>query len=373
MKPRVYFSLALSLISIPSFCSIAQAGVVLPVSFYTLPGGQGTGLGGAYTAVADGVYGQRWNPAGPALVKHLTVSSAYLYTHNANRNLNYQIGIGPVLNRVTGTHLFGGVVIPPARWTLWTGVGVYLARYELPGVEWRDETGGVEERDERGYVRRVPNGTFSFSDQTLMLSLSRRGIFSDPVFGRMSLGANFTFLRQNGGFGSQSSGFSTGLGVIHELSRRFRYGLTLRNLYSRLKRTNGIYDRLERELVLGVVRWMQAGLNDSLMVSLDVVNAAGQVWSLNGGMEYRLDVGPGKWLAMRGGLERVFPATRNDPRISAVVKGYGRTSPVLGIGYTARFLSKLYYTVDYSIDVDLDQAIATVGRRHNINVSFEVR
>lgn len=373
MKPRFCLSLALFLISSHALCGIAGAGVVLPVSLYTLPGGQGAGLGGAYTALADGVYGQRWNPAGPALVRHLTVSSAFLYTHDADGNRNYQIGVDPVLNRVTGTHLFAGVVIPPARWTLGTGVGIYLAHYELPGVEWRDENGGIEVTDAQGYVRRVPNGTFSFSDQTLMLSLSRRRILSDPILGSISLGVNFTLLRQNGAFGRQSSGFSAGLGLIHELSRRFRYGLALRNLYGRMKRTDGLRDRLERELVLGAVHWMQAGRNDSLLVSLDLIHTAGQAWSLNAGMEYRLGVGPGKWLSMRGGLGRSFPVTRNDLRIPAVVKGYGRTSPVLGIGYTARFLSRLFYTIDYSIDIDLDQAISTVGRRHNVNISFEIR
>jgi hypothetical protein len=109
------------------------------------------------------------------------------------------------------------------------------------------------------------------------------------------------------------------------------------------------------------------------MVSFDLVRAAGRVWSLNAGMEYRLDVGPGKWLSLRGGLERAFPATRTDPRIPALVKGYGRTSPVLGIGYAARLLGRLFYAVDYAIDADLNQAIATVGRRHNVNISFEVR
>ncbi|GEM_PF-5701170 len=373
MQSRFVLLLALSLLSAHALCGVAGAGIALPVSLYTPPGGQGAGLGGAYTAVADGVYGQRWNPAGPALVRHLTVSSAYLYTHNADGNLNYQIGVGPVLNRVTGAHLFGGAVIPPARETLGLGLGLYFARYELPGVEWRDENGGVEVRDAQGYVRRVPNGAFNFSDQTLMLSLSRRGILSDPVFGRISLGVHFTLLRQSGAFGSRSSGFGAGLGLIHELSRRFRYGLALRNLYGRLKRTDGVRDRLVRELALGAVRCVQAGRNDSLTVSIDLVKAAGQVWSLNAGMEYRLGVGPGKWLAVRGGLERAFPTTRTDPRIPAVVKGYGRTSPVLGIGYAARFLGRLFYAVDYAIDADLDQAIATVGRRHNINISFEMR
>lgn len=292
MKPKFCLPLALFLISLYVLCRTADAGIVQPVSLYTLPGGQGSGLGGAYTAVADGVYGQRWNPAGLALVRHLTLSSAFLYTHDAGRNLNYQIGVGPVSNRVTGAHLFGGVVLPPARRTFGTGIGLYFARYELPG---------------------------------------------------------------------------------HELSPHFRYGLTLRNLYSRMKGTDGVRDELERELVMGIVRWMQAGRNDSLLVSLDVMKAAGQVWSMNAGMEYRLDVGAEKWLALRGGLGHSFPVTRNDLRIPAIVKGYGRTNPVLGLGYRSRFLNRLFYTLDYSVDIDLDQAISTVGSRHNINISFEIR
>ncbi|MSS73834.1 MAG: hypothetical protein EXS64_20460 [Candidatus Latescibacteria bacterium] len=373
MKPKLCLPLALFLISLYALGGTADAGIVQPASLYTMPGGQGAGLGGAYTAVADGVYGQRWNPADLALVRHLTLSSAFLYTHDANQNLNYQIGAGPVLNRVTGTHLFGGVVLPPARRTLGTGIGLYFARYELPGVEWRDENGGVEVIDGQGYARRVPNGTFKFSDQTLMLSLAHRGLFYDPILGRFSLGASFALLRQNGAVGRQSSGFTTGFGVIHELSPHFRYGLTLRNLYSRMKGTDGVRDELERELVMGIVRWMQAGRNDSLLVSLDVMKAAGQVWSMNAGMEYRLDVGAEKWLALRGGLGHSFPVTRNDLRIPAIVKGYGRTNPVLGLGYRSRFLNRLFYTLDYSVDIDLDQAISTVGSRHNINISFEIR
>ena len=373
MKPRFYLSAAWFLTVAHALCDPAGAGVVLPVSLYTLPGGQGAGLGGAYTAVADGVYGQRWNPAGPALVRHPDVSSAFVYTHDADGNRNDQIGVGPALNRVTGTHLFAGVVIPPMPRTFGMGFGVYFSHYELPGVEWRDENGGIEVTDAQGYVRRIPNGTFNFSDQTLMLSLSRRGIFSDPTLGRFSLGASFTLLRQSGAVGNQSAGFSAGVGVIHELSRSFRYGLALRNLYSRIRGADGARDRLDRELVLGAARWMRAGRKDSLLTALDVVKTAGRLWSLNAGVEYRLTVGAGKWLALRGGMGHSFPITRNDLQSAAVVKGYGRTTPVLGMAYSSRFLGRLFYTIDYSTDLDMGQAIATVGRRHNINISFEMR
>lgn len=353
----IFRILLITAIGIVLFCERAEAGVSMPVSLHSVPGGQGEGLGGAYTAVAEGVYGQRWNPAGTAMVKHLTGGFSYLYTQNANDNLNFQLGADPVFNRVTGRHFFGGLVLPPGPRTAWIGVGLYYSRYVLPGIEIRDPTGRQ-------------TGRFDASDQTMMVSLAYPEVFYHPIVGRLSAGVNLSFLRQNLLIPPHPTGFSTGFGLIHEVTDRFRYGFALRNAYSRIKRPDDNVNRVEREVVLGgAYKW--EGRQKNFLFTADLVQTGGRIWSALFGGEYFRSVGHEKWIAIRGGGGFSPSHSREDVNAAVVFRGFRQSSGSLGLGYSARFQGNLFFTVDYS--VDLDQDINSIGHRHNVNMEFELR
>lgn len=338
----------------------AEAGIGLPVSFYTRPGD-------VYTAVPNGVYSNFLNPTASAVASYPAIGITYLYTRSANANVAYPTGEDeqPFSRRVTGTHFFTGVVLTPNSFPLRLlpfrlAASFYFSQYDLPGVEIRTP-------------ERTQQGTFDAHDRTIMISIARPDVFFHPRYGRFSMGLKVTFISQKAGPSSSSRGISSDIGGLYELPDQFRLGLVIRNFYSRINGPDKYLDHLEQENVWSIAFPRQISMSDTLLTAFDIVRK-NSLWSMNIGIEYSKRINESKWIAIRGGIGHSFSQSKeknSDLDKSVILKGYGHTSPVLGLSYTSHFMGHTFYKIDYSID--MDQSITTIGRRQRINLSFEFR
>ena len=155
-------------------------------------GARAVGMGGAYTAVADGAEGLFWNPAGAAQINHPQVATHYIHYLS-------DLHAGSI-----------GFAQPAGRWTTVSFSLRFLSAGGIPRTTVSDPTGAT-------------SGEFAATDLAFGAGLAFR------VGDRMMIGGNGSVIR--GGIDGESAlAFSGDAGVLfRDFFRRLKIGAAFRN------------------------------------------------------------------------------------------------------------------------------------------------
>ena len=243
-------------------------------------GAKPTALGGAYTALADGVYGLYWNPAG--ITK--TSKTEILFAHN-----NYFQDVNQEYLGIT--HKFGG------KHNFGFSVNI-LDNGEFDGTLITDATNHLN------------TGRFSAKDYALSLSyaVERKNIGS--------FGGTFKYINSKIKDAKATAvAFDVGWQLTREIKETpFSFGLTVSNIGTKMQ-----FDRDKEELPLtgrlGISARLDASENLCIIPTIDNVIMTNDKYRLNAGVDfefyrnYSLRAGYNDFNELSGGLTLGFGAT----------------------------------------------------------------
>ena len=245
-----------------------------------------TGLGGAFTAIADDANASWWNPAGLALLgKDKSISATYIPQVYADVKGLSDMLVTYGQGDVYGFGAIGGAI-----------------RYMNLGIP-ADYTGDT---------------SYKWAEYTVVLSWAMQiekyiGL-SKYAFPKIALGINLKYFGNDtdltlGTDKITASGFGSDLALILALKENLRLGLVVKNVFSQITWQTGTKEALPYEIAAG----LYYGFTSDFLLSFDgrfLQNDTGspEFDSVSGGAEYTMDFGKNAQVqkaALRAGITYV--------------------------------------------------------------------
>ena len=324
----------------------ATAGVGAASFLRIHPGARGAAMGGAYAALANDAYGAYWNPAGPATLENIMISSTVLNTYAGDHS---------ELAGVFSNQYFVGLAIPRQLYISW---GIYLSHFGVDDIEIRNQDKHVL-------------GTFSDTEDAVLISIARR--FYYDKYGAISLGICLNLVQQKFGDFATADGRSMDFGILYEKpdAPRIRVGLVWKNLggSGKLLWDNGHADILNRELAVGFAYTIfpQQQKQESV-VAFDIARSQYGGWQLRFGVEAGYETRGNMRLLARAGYRNMFIGSGSKEVTTTHLNE--QSYPNIGFGFEFP-LSKTgdkLVCIDYAIG--LPKAEHSLGWPHRVSISL---
>lgn len=293
-------------------CRMAEAGITRPISLYTVPSGRAAAMGGAYTAIAEGGLGQRWNPAG---VGSGTEKEGNLAVSFMKNDVGSGWGFGDFDQNNYNYYFWGAKY----KWEN-LGLGLYWIRCRL----------SIERRSALG----TPKGSFDAGDDVIPGSIAYK-------FGNLVVGGNLTVIHQK--MITSRWGLTGGGGLILSLKEWLKVGGVIRN-WGKVKK-----DKLEEEGALGVVFHRDVTSTIQGTGTLDWVHGFKGSSAVRGGGEVTFGLVSGEEYSLRlgGAYDHSYGEEDLDVNVGIGIKqNVGRQSVNLdAVFLNSRIVTQLQFTI----------------------------